>query len=173
MKDKDLLNLLPNLSQESTHTFCIFLTDDFEQFVQLGADALYLCRCARIEEDFLQKVIVLVQYSLGDGHVALEGGARCILMLHHRGKDEGRYERDGKRVGHGVVVLIEGVFKDVQSQSLVEVLEENLAHVVALADDDGILGAQLVEVGEGWAEHRVSGHIAESAGLHRHRQSGG
>ena len=36
-------------------------------------------------------------------------------------------------------MLIESILVDVQAQALVEVLEEDAAHVVALADDDGIL----------------------------------
>jgi len=84
-------------------------------------------------------------------------------MLHHCRKHEGRNKWYGKRVGHRIVVLIKGVFEDIQSQSLIQILEENLSHVVALADDDGILGTQLVKVGKGRTEHRVSAHVAESA----------
>ena len=62
-------------------------------------------------------------------------------------------------------MFLKGVFVDVQSQSAVEVLEEDASHVVALADDDGVLLAQLVKIGEGGSEHRVSGDIAESRGV--------
>ena len=84
-------------------------------------------------------------------------------MLHDCRKDEGRNERNGQGICHGIVVLIEGIFEDVQSQSLIQILEENLSHVVALADDDGIFCTQLVEVGKGRTEHRVRGNIAEAA----------
>ena len=95
--------------------------------------------------------------------MSLEGGARRILGLHHGGKHEGGDEGDGEGVGYGLVVLVEGVLEDVEPEALVEVLEEDLAHVVALADDDGVLGAQLVEVGKGGAKHGVGGHVAEPA----------
>ena len=34
-------------------------------------------------------------------------------------------------------MFLEGVFVDVQSELLIEVLEEDAPHIVALADDDG------------------------------------
>ena len=52
----------------------------------------------------------------------LERSARRFLVLHDGGKDEGGHERDAERVGHRLIVLLEGVFKDVQLQRLVEVL---------------------------------------------------
>ena len=55
---------------------------------------------------------------------------------------------DGQGVSHSFVVLLEGVFKDVQLQVLVKVLEENLSQVVTFLDDDGILRTQFVEVGK-------------------------
>ena len=96
-------------------------------------------------------------------------------MFHDCSKNESRHERDGKRISHRIVVLVEGIFKDVQAQALVEVLEENLAHIIAFADDDGIFRTQLVEIGKGRTEHRVSRYVAEpacfvpflQAGLHR------
>ena len=128
-----------------------------------------------IEQDLLQEVVVFVKHALGNAHMALEGGARSILMLHHCSKDEGRHERNGERIGHRLIVLLERVFIDVESQALIEVLEENAAHIVALADDDGILLAELLQIGKGRAEHRVSGDIAHArllvefleVGLHR------
>ena len=86
-------------------------------------------------------------------------------MLHDGGEDERAHEGDAERVGHGLVVLLEGVLIDVESQLLVEVLEEDAAHVVALADDDGVLLAQLVEVGEGGAKHGVRAHVGMAAPL--------
>ena len=60
-------------------------------------------------------------------------------------------------------MLVEGVLEDVEFELLVEVLEEDAAQVVALGDDDGVLVAQVAEAGEGGAEHRVCGDVAESA----------
>ena len=45
-------------------------------------------------------------------------------------------------------MFVEGVFEDVESEALVQVLEEHLAQMVALADDDGILIAQVAQAGE-------------------------
>ncbi len=113
------------------HAFRVFPADDVQQFVQFRTDTFHLCRRAGIEQDFLQEEIVFAQHALGDGHVALEGGTRSILVFHDGRKHEGRYERDGQGVGHGFVVFVERVFKDVQLQTLVEVFEENLAQMVA------------------------------------------
>lgn len=147
------------------HAFRVFPADDVQQFVQFRTDTFHLCRRAGIEQDFLQEEIVFAQHALGDGHVALEGGTRSILVFHDGRKHEGRYERDGQGVGHGFVVFVERVFKDVQLQTLVEVFEENLAQMVAFLDDDGVFGAQFVEVGKRGTEHRVGGHVTETAVL--------
>ena len=80
-------------------------------------------------------------------------------MLHHGGKDKRRDKRYAQRVGHSLVVLLEGVLVDVQSQLLVQVLEEDASHIVTLTDDDGVLLAELVEIGKCRAEHRVRGDI--------------
>ena len=69
-------------------------------------------------------------------------------------------------------MLVERVFEDVQLQRLVEVLEEDAAQVVAFGDDDGVLRAQVVEAGEGGAEHWVRGHVAEAAFLIESLQAG-
>ena len=60
-------------------------------------------------------------------------------MLHHGGEGKGAHEWDTQRVSHRLVVLVEGIFMKAQSQLLVEILEEYLAHIVALLDDDCIL----------------------------------
>ena len=128
-----------------------------------------------VKEDFLQQVVILVQHALGDTHVALERGARCILMLHHSSKHERRDKGDRQRIGHRLIVLLEGIFVDIQAQLLIEVLEEDTPHVVALADDDGILLGELLQIGEGRTEHRVRRYIAHTRrlvellqiGLHR------
>ena len=76
-------------------------------------------------------------------------------MLHDGGEDEGRHERYRQRVGHRLVVLLEGVLIDVKTELLVEVLEEDAPHVVALADDDGVLLGELLQVGKRGSEHGV------------------
>ena len=157
------LYLLPNLRQIPFHPLRVLVGDDFQQLLQFEADVLYLRRGAGIEQDFLQQVVIFREQAAGDGHVLLERGARRLLVLHHGGEDEGGHEWDAERIGHRLVVLVEGVFEDVQLQRLVEVLEEDAAQVVALGDDDGVLVAQVAEAGEGGAEHRVGGDVAESA----------
>ena len=59
-------------------------------------------------------------------------------------------------------MLLKGVLVDVESQLLIEVLEEDAAHVVALADDDGILLGELLQIGEGRTEHRVCRDVAHA-----------
>ena len=56
-------------------------------------------------------------------------------------------------------MFFKGVFINVESETCVEVLEENPSHIVALAYDDGVLLGELSEVGKRGAEHRVSGDI--------------
>ena len=108
-----------------------------------------------IEKDLLQQVVVFGEHAPGYLHVALESCARRILRLHDGGKDEGRDEGDAQRVSHRAVVLVERIFVDMEPETLIEVLEEDAAHVVALTDDDRVLLRELVEVGKGRTEHRV------------------
>ena len=166
------LDVLADFGQVSLHRVGILVADDGEQLVELRADALDLCRRAWVEENLLQEVVVLAQHAPGDGHVALEGGAGRVLVLHDGCKDEGGHEGDGERVGDGFVVLLEAVLEDVQLQRAVEVLEEDASQVVALGDDDGILVAQVVEAGEGRSEHGMGGDVAEAAGFVELLQSG-
>ena len=73
------------------------------------------------------------------------------------------------------IVLLEGVFADVQPQVGIDILEEDLAEMVTFRDDDCVLVLQLAEVGKGRTEHRVGGDVTEAAlliellqvGLHR------
>ena len=157
------LYLCPYLGEVLLHACGIVVFDDLQQLFQLAADVLHLAGGAGVEEDLLQQVVVFAEQALGYGHVLLEGGARGLLLLHDGGKHEGAHEGDGERVGHGLIVLVEGVLEDVEPEPLVEVLEEDLAQVVALADDDGVLVAQVAEAGEGGAEHGVGADEAEAA----------
>ena len=84
-------------------------------------------------------------------------------MLHHRRKGKSADKRNTQRVSHRLVVLIKGVLMQAQSELLIEILEENLTHIVALLDDDRILLGELVQVGECRTEHRVRAHVAEAA----------
>ena len=158
-------HIVADLRQIALHALGILLVDDFEQFLQLRTNLRDLIVGIGVEEDFLQQVVILVEHALGNAHVTLEGGARRVLMLHDGSKDEGGDEGDGERVGHRLVVLLEGVLIDVESQPLVEVLEEDAPHVVTLADDDGILLGELLKVGKRGAEHRVGADIAHTRRL--------
>lgn len=62
-------------------------------------------------------------------------------------------------------MFVEGVLMNVQSEAAVEVEEEDAAHVVAFADDDGILCRERAEVGEGGAKHRVRRYVAHAGGF--------
>ena len=158
-----LLYLGAYLGEVLPHTLSVALIDDLEQLLELTTDVLDLAGGAGVEENLLQQVVVLTEQPLGNGHMLLEGGTGRFLLLHDGGKDEGAHEGDGERVGHGLVVFVEGVLEDVEPEALVEVLEEDLAQVVALADDDGVLIAEVAETGKGGAEHGVSTHEAEAA----------
>ncbi len=84
-------------------------------------------------------------------------------MLHHGSEGKRGDEGDGEGVSHRLVVLLEGVFEDVEAKARVEILEEAASHVVALVDDDGILVTQFAEVGKSGTEHRVGAHVVEAA----------
>ena len=93
-------------------------------------------------------------------------------MFHYRCKYKSGYKRNGQRIGHGLIMFVESIFKDIQLHGLIEVLEEDFAQVVAFADDDGILRVQVAEAGKGGAEHGVGGHVAEAAFIVELFQSG-
>ena len=84
-------------------------------------------------------------------------------MFHRGYEDERRGEGNAERLGYDAVVLVEGVFEDVQLQPAVEILEKYPPEVVALGDEDGVLVHQVAEVGEGGAEHGVGGDVGEAA----------
>ena len=169
------LDVIPNLGKIRLHTVSILVVDNLQELFQLRTDLRDLIMSIGVEEYLLKQVVILVEHALGNAHVALEGGARCILVLHDGGKDEGAHEGDAERIRHRLVVLLEGVLVDVQPQTLIEVLEEDAPHVVALADDDGVLLRELLQVGEGGAEHGVRRDVAHArllvelpeVGLHR------
>ena len=158
-----LAHVVANLCEVALHAVGILVVDDFEQLLQLGAYLAHLVVGVGVEEYFLQQVVVFAEHALGNAHVALEGGAGSVLRFHDGCEDEGGDEGNGERIGDGLVVLEEGVLVDVESQPLVEVAEEDAPDVVALADDDGVLFGELVEVGKRRAEHGVGGDIGMAA----------
>ena len=112
--DLDILfHVVAYLGEILLHALGILVVNDVEQFFQLCA---YLCHRVvgvGVEQNLLQQEIVLVEHALGYLHVALEGGAWRVLVLHDSRKGEGADERDAQRVGHGAVVLLERVLVDV------------------------------------------------------------
>ena len=111
----NLFNLLPNLRQILFHPFRILVFDDFEKVFQLGADIGYLSRSAWVEQNFLKQVIILAQQAFGDSHMFLERSSRSFLMLHYSREYESRDERDRKRVGYCLVMLVECVFENIKT----------------------------------------------------------
>ena len=159
------LNVITDLRQITLHALGILVVDNLKEFFQLCSNLSYLVVGIGVEEDFLKQIVVLVEHTLGYTHVALEGGTRCILMLHDSSEHEGRHKGDTQRVSHRLVVLLEGVLIDVQAQLLIEILEEDTSHVVTLADDDGVLFRELLQVGKRRTKHRVSRYIAHARTL--------
>ena len=119
--------MITYLGKEEFHTLRILVVNDVDELSKLLSDLCHLTRCVWVEEDFLQQVIIFVEHALSYLHVALEGGARSILVLHHCRKGKGAHERNTQRVGHRLVVLIKCILMQTQPQLLVEVLEEYLA----------------------------------------------
>ena len=65
--------------------------------------------------------------------------AGSLLMFHNRGEHQRRSEWNRERISYGFVMLFKTVFEYIQSQSLVNILEKDFAHVVAFGNDDCIL----------------------------------
>lgn len=103
-----------NFGEVLLHVFLVSCVDDFNDFLHFLSDLLHLSFCVGIEEDFAEEGVIFRKNPFGNLHVSLEGGARCILVLHHRCEGEGGDERDGEGVGNGLIVLLESVFEDVE-----------------------------------------------------------
>ena len=116
-----------------------------------------------VEEDFLEQVVVFRHQSVSNDHVALEGGAWGILVLHHACKHEGARKWYRQRIGDGLVVFLKTVFAHMQMQLVIEVAEKHLSQMVAFGDDDGVLVAQIAERckwGQTWgANSQMGGHL--------------
>ena len=129
--------------------------DDARKLLELFDDEVDLLRRIGVEEDFGEQIVVFAQEAARDGHVLFKGRTGCVLRLHHAGEGEGRNERDGERIGDGLIVLDEGVVVDVELQAGIDLAEKCLAEGVALFDDDGVVLAQVAQIGERGAEHGV------------------
>ena len=156
-------HVISDFGEVVLHAFGIASVDDFKQFLELGSYLADLVVGVGVEENLLEQIVVFIKNALCNLHVTFESGAGCILMFHDSREDECRDERYAERIGHGAVVLVEGVLVDVKPESLVEVAEEDAPHVVAFADDDGVLLRELVEVGKGGTKHGMGTHVGMAA----------
>ena len=75
-------HIITDLREIAFHAVGIFVVDDLQQLLQLRTDLGDLIVRVGVKEDFLQQIVILVKYALGNAHVTLEGGTWCILMLH-------------------------------------------------------------------------------------------
>ena len=64
------------------------MVDDVKQFLEFIAYLCHLIARVGVEQDFLQQIVILVEHTLGNAHVTLEGRTRSVLMLHHGSKHE-------------------------------------------------------------------------------------
>ena len=148
---------------EGGEAVSVFVVNDVDEALEFLAYLAHLAGGVGIEKYLTQQRLVFIEHSLGYGHVALEGGAGCILRLHDGCKDEGADKGYAERVGHYLVVLFKGVLTDVKAELLVEVFKEYAPHIVAVRDNDGVLIAQRTEVGKGGAEHGVGADVGVAA----------
>lgn len=88
------LDIISDFRQIALHTIGILGVDNLQQLLELRTNLRHLVVGVRVKQDFLQQVVIFVQHTLGNAHVALESGTRCILVLHDGGKDEGRHKGD-------------------------------------------------------------------------------
>ena len=75
-------HIITDLREIAFHAVGIFVVDDLQQLLQLRTDLGDLIVRVGVKEDFLQQIVILVKYALGNAHVTLEGGTWCILILH-------------------------------------------------------------------------------------------
>ena len=87
---------MANLLQICLHPFVILFVDNLQQLLQLFSYPHHIIVGVGVEEDFLQQVVILVEHSLGDLHMSLEGGTRRILVLHHSRKNKGADKRNAQ-----------------------------------------------------------------------------
>src|SRR5574344_1914663 len=78
-----LFQILTDGSEEGLHFFSILVFDNLQQVTQFFPDLFQLLRRERVEQNLLQKVIVLRHQPLGNSHVPFECGTRSLLMTHH------------------------------------------------------------------------------------------
>ena len=70
------LYVITNLGEITLHACSILLVDNLQQLFQLGTNLGHLVVGIGVEEDFLQQVVILVEYTLGNTHVALESSSK-------------------------------------------------------------------------------------------------
>ena len=140
-----LFQIVADLVEELFHGFAVAALYYLLKHCEFVFDVVELLIGARIEENLLQEVVVLRHQAVGNSHVTLECGAGRILVLHHTSKHQRACKRNRQRECYGLIVLIECVFEDVEMQLAIEVLEEHLAQMIALGDDDGILVREIAE----------------------------
>lgn len=153
-----LFDVSPQAGEVFLHGGTVFPGHDV---LEVGQVLLYLFQLfagVGVEENFADQVVVFREEAAGNVHVLLEGGTRGVLVLHDGGEYHGRGKRYGERVGYRLVVLLEGVLKDVEMQAAVQVFEENFSQMIRFGDDDGVLLGEVAEVGKRGAEHGVCRH---------------
>ena len=82
-------DVVADLLQILTHGLVVAFLNDLLQMGELRLDIVELCRSARVEEDFLQQIVIFRQQSASYCHVTLECGAWSVLMLHDRCENKG------------------------------------------------------------------------------------
>ena len=139
--------------EEKLHCLRIAAVDDGLEFGEVFLDAVELSGGMGVEEYLGQQVVVLPHQAVGNGHMALEGGARSVLMLHDAAEDECGGEGNREGVGYSLVVLGESIVFDMQVQFPIEHAEEFTPLLIALLDDDGVFVGKVAERGECGSEH--------------------
>ena len=87
-------HIVADFRKISLHTGSVLVVDNLQKFLQLGANLCHLIVGVWVEEDFLQKIIVLVEHTFGYSHVAFKGCSGCVLMLHYGSEHESGDEGD-------------------------------------------------------------------------------
>ena len=107
--------MIAYLGEKSLHAMGILMVDDVNELSQILTNLSHLTGCIWIEENLLQEIIILIEHTLGYLHMALEGGTRSILMLHHSRESKSAHEWDTQGVSHRLVVLIKCILMQAQT----------------------------------------------------------
>ena len=93
--------------------------DNLLQLTELLSYLLKLSGSVGIKHYLAQEMVVFTEHSPGYIEMALECSAGSVLMFHYSCENEGGGNRDGERIGDGLVVFLKSVLHYVKFQLVI------------------------------------------------------